>query len=98
MLIFENISNSQKIHVGHDLMASDMWSNLEAIHEVTGHTTIINYICMLFKCTAEEGDDIIEHLNNLKVTWERINTLSADEFKISDLFFKIIILSSLPLS
>jgi hypothetical protein len=68
MLIFENISNSQKIHVGHDLMASDMWSNLEAIHEVTGHTMIINYIHTLFKCTAEEGDDIIEHLNNLKVT------------------------------
>ena len=96
MLIFENLSTSQTIHVGHDLTASDMWSNLEAIHEVTGHTTIINYIRTLFKCTAEEGDDIVEHLNTLKVTWERVNTLSADEFKISDLFFKIIISSSLP--
>jgi hypothetical protein len=94
MLIFENISTSQKIHVGHDLIASNMWSNLEAIHKVTGHTTIINYICMLFKCTTEEGDDIVEHLNALKITWERINTLSIDKFKISDLFFKIVISSS----
>ncbi len=68
MLIFENISTSQTIYVGHDLTASDMWSNLEAIHKVTGHTTIINYIRMLFKCTAKEGDDIVEHLNTLKVT------------------------------
>jgi hypothetical protein len=73
-----------------------MWSNLEAIHEVTSHTTIINYICTLFKCNAKEGDDIVKHLNTLKTTWERVNTLSAEEFKISDLFFKIIISLSLP--
>jgi len=98
MLIFENISTSQTIYVGHDLTASDMWSNLKAIHKVTGHTTIINYIHTLFKCTTEEGDDIVEHLNTLKVTWERMNTLSVEEFKILDLFFKIIISSSLLLS
>jgi hypothetical protein len=74
-----------------------MWDNLEAIHEVTGHTTIINYIHLLFKCNTEEGDDILEHLSNLKVTFERIHALSnEEEFKISDLFFKVIITSSLP--
>ena len=57
---------------------------------------VITWICTLFKCTAEEGDNILEHLNNLKVTWEHINALSAEDFIISDLFFKIIILSSLP--
>ena len=98
MLIFKNIATSQKIHVGYDLTAHEMWCNLEAIHEVTGHTTIINYIRTLFKCNAEEGDDIVEHLNNLKKTWERVNTLATQEFTISDLFFKIIISSSLPLS
>jgi hypothetical protein len=96
MLIFENISIPQTIHVGQDLTAQQMWSNLEAIHEVTSHTTIINYICTLFKCNTEEGGDIVEHLNTLKTTWERVNTLSTEEFKISDLFFKIIILLSLP--
>jgi len=76
-----------------------MWDNLEAIHKATGYTTIINYICLLFKCNAEEGDDIIEHLSNLKVTFEQIHALSnEEEFRISNLFFKVIISSFLPLS
>jgi len=29
---------------------------------------IITWIYALFKCTAKEGDDILEYLNNLKVT------------------------------
>jgi len=73
-----------------------MWDNLEAIYEVTGHTTIINYVHMLFKCNMEDGDDILEHLSNLRVILEQIHALSAQEFKISDLFFKVIIFSSLP--
>ncbi len=77
MLIYENISAAQKVHVGQYNMAYDVWNNLEAMHEVTGHTTIITWICTLFKCTAEEGDDILQHLNNLKVNWERINVLSS---------------------
>jgi hypothetical protein len=82
-------------HVGQDLTAYQMWSNLEAIHKVTEHTTIINYIHTLFKCNAEEGDDIVKHLNTLKTTWEHVNSLSVEEFRISDLFFKIIISSLL---
>ena len=66
------------------------------IHKVTGHTTIITWIQTLFKCTAEEGDNIKEHLNNLKIIWEQINLLSAKDFIILNLFFKIIISSSLP--
>jgi hypothetical protein len=64
------VTASQKIYVGQDCSAYEMWNNLEAIHEVTGHTTIINYIHLLFKCNVEEGNDIIEHLSNLKVTFE----------------------------
>jgi hypothetical protein len=45
----------------------------------------------------KEGDDILEHLSNLKVTFKQIHALSNEkEFKISDLFFKVIITSSLP--
>ena len=66
------------------------------IHEINGYTTIITWIRTLFKCTAEEGDDVLKHLNNLKMIWEHINLLSTQDFMILDLFFKIIILSSLP--
>jgi hypothetical protein len=69
MLIYKNVSSSQKVHVGQDsASAFQMWSNLKAIFEVSSHTTIINYVRLLFKCNAEEGDDILEHLKNLKVT------------------------------
>jgi len=95
-IIFLNITASQKVHVGQDCSAHETWDNLDAINEVTGHTTIINYVRVLFKCNVEEGDDILEHLSHLKVTFERIHALSAEEFKISDLFFKVIISSSLP--
>jgi hypothetical protein len=96
MLICENISASQKVYAGQDNKSYEVWRNLEAIHEVTGNMTIITWIRTLFKCTAEEGDDIKEHLNNLKMIWERINLLSAEDFMILDMFFKIIISSSLP--
>lgn len=42
--------------------------------------------------------NIEEHLNLLKKYWERTNQLDEEDFKISDVLFKVIILSSLPLS
>lgn len=97
ILIFKNISAPQKVHAGQEGSAFEMWCNLKAIYEITGHTTIINYICMLYKCNLEKGDNILEHLSNLKVTWKHIHALGVEEFKISDLFFKVIIsLSLLP--
>ena len=96
MIICDNITSAQKIHVGQNNTAHEVWRNLEMIHEVTGNTTIITWIQTLFRCVVEEGDNIKGHLSNLKVIWERINLLSADDFMISDLLFKIIISSSLP--
>jgi hypothetical protein len=96
MLICENISALQKVYAGQDNKSYEVWRNLEAIHKVTGNTTIITWIWTLFKCTADEGNNIKEHLNNLKMIWEWINLLSTKDFTISDMFFKIIISSSLP--
>ena len=69
-IIFSNISAPQKVYIGQDCSAHEMWDNLEAINKVMGHITIINYIHMLFKCNAEEGDDILKHLSHLKVTFK----------------------------
>ena len=73
-----------------------MWRALKAVHETRGHQTVINYIRVLFRCSVEEGADIPKHLEHIKGTWERINALGSEHFRISDLFFKIIIASSLP--
>jgi len=73
-----------------------MWKALKVVNESRGHLTIINHIRTLFCCTAEEDTDIPCHLNIIKETWEQINVLGSEHFQISNLFFKIIIMSSLP--
>ena len=75
-----------------------MWDNLEAVHESKGHQTIVSIIRNLFHTKADEDSNISEHLNQLKIYWERINQMNDDAFKISDVLFKVIISSSLPLS
>ena len=47
---------------------------------------------------VDEDSDINGHLNQLKQYWERINQMNEDNFKISDVLFKIIISLSLLLS
>jgi hypothetical protein len=68
-----------------------MWANLVAMHKSKGHQTTIFYMCNLFHTTAKEGDNVTEHLNKLKQYWEKLNLLGNNDFKISDLLFKIII-------
>ena len=85
------------VYVGQCETAFAIWQSLEAIHEATGHQTIITVIRNLFHTVADESVNISDHLNILKTNWEHINQVGDDDFKISDLLFKIIISSSLPM-
>jgi len=96
LLITNNIEGVQMVHIGQCATSHEMWGSLVAMHESKGHQTTISYMRNLFHTTAEEGDDISDHLNKLKQYWEKLNLLGDNDFKISDLFFKIIISSSLP--
>ena len=95
-IITSSISSSQRKHTNPCDNSYAMWKALKAVHESRGHQTVINYIRTLFRCSAEEDADIPHHLDIIKETWERINALGSEHFQISDLFFKIIIASSLP--
>jgi hypothetical protein len=88
--------SSEMVHVGQCTTAHAMWQNLEAIHKLKGHQTIIAIIQNLFCTVANEEMNVTEHLNTLKVYWEHINVVGDDDFKISNLFFKVIISLSLP--
>ena len=96
LLITNNIEVVQMVHVGQCATSQVMWASLVAMHKSKGHQTMISYMRNLFHTTAEEGDNITEHLNKLKQYWEKLNLLGDNDFKISDLLFKIIISSSLP--
>ena len=96
VIITNNITSTAMVHVGQCTTAQAMWESLEAVHESKGHQTIVSIIRNLFHTSAEEN--INDHLNQLKQYWERINQINEENFKISDILFKIIISSSLPLS
>ena len=98
VMIINNISSTEMVHVSQCSTAKAMWDNLEVVHESKGHQTIVSVIRNLFHTKASEDSNISEHLNQLKKYWERINQMDDEDFKISDIFFKVIISSSLPLS
>ena len=97
-LILTNISDTEMIYVGHLKTTNAIWQGLAAIHETTGHQTVIAIIRNLFHTIAGDDTNITEHLTSLKTYWERINLLGDQDFQISDLLFKIIISSSLLLA
>jgi len=95
-IITSNIVGTQRLHTNPCMTSHEMWQALKAVHETQGHETVINYIRVLFQCSVDEGTDIAKHLELMKGTWGHINALGSEHFRISDLFFKIIIASSLP--
>jgi hypothetical protein len=69
---------------------------MEAIYEDKSQETAVAIIRNLWHTTAEEDDDINEHLTTLKKYWERLNLVDDENFKIQEVQFKIAIVSSLP--
>ena len=98
VMIINNISSTEMVHISQCTTAKAMWDNLEAVHELKGNQTIVSVIQNLFYMKVTEDSNISEHLAQLKKYWERINQMDDKDFKISDILFKVIISSSLPLS
>ena len=98
VLITNNVSATQMVHISRSPTARDCWSNLEAVHDAKSHQTTIGIIRNLYRASANEGDNIADHLNFLKRYWERINLIGDDDFTVSDNQFKVLISSSLPSS
>jgi hypothetical protein len=97
-IIINNVTSSQMVHIGLCSTTQKMWLNLEAIHKAKSHHSAIANICNLLCVVADEDTNIGDHLMTLKTYWERVNLMTNDDFKLPDLYFKIIISSSLPSS
>jgi hypothetical protein len=72
VLIANNVTTTQMMYISQSRTAHESWSNLEAIHDAKSHQTTIGIIRNLYRSTAEEDDNISDHLNKLKLYWERI--------------------------
>ena len=69
VMITNNITSTEMVHVSQCFTAKAMWDNLEAVHESKGHQTIVSIIQNLFHTKAEEDSNISELLNQLKHYW-----------------------------
>ena len=95
-LIIQNVGDIPVIHIQHGPTSHVAWTNLEAIYEDKSQETAVAIIRNLWHATAEEDDDITEHVMLLKRYWERLKLVDDDNFKIPEVQFKIAIVSSLP--
>ena len=98
VIITNNIMSSQKVHVSRCKTACEMWQNLTTVHESKGHQTLVAFMCNLYRCNAEDGDNIVEHIAKLKGWCEWINLMGDRRFQILDFLFKLILSHSLPQS
>jgi hypothetical protein len=96
ILITNNISKEQMVHVPRLGTSCEIWNSLTAIHETKDYRIAIHIQRSLFRQSVMDDGDIIEHLAQLKRQWERLNVLDDREFHIADKQFKTIIASSLP--
>ena len=95
-LITQNVADEPLVHIKHGSSSHTAWRNLEAIYEYKSQETAIAIIRNLWHTTADEDDNISEHLTTLKKYWEHLNLVDDNNFKILEVQFKITIISSLP--
>ncbi len=61
-----NLQDTQMVHVNQCKTAFEMWRSLKGVHDNKGHQALVIYMRNLYHLAAEEGDNIIEHLNKMK--------------------------------
>jgi hypothetical protein len=98
ILITNNITKDQMVHITCLNTVYEIWKSLKAIHKTKDYQVSITIQHALFKKCAADGDNIVEHLTQLKKQWEQLNILDDTDFCITDTQFKTIITSSLPAS
>jgi len=96
ILITNNITKDQMVHATRLNTAFEIWKSLVAIHKTKDYQMAITIQRALFWKCVSDGNDVIEHLMQLKWLWEHLNVLDDSDFRITDIQFKTIIASSLP--
>jgi LTR polyprotein gag-polypeptide-like protein len=78
--------------------AHEAWMELEVANRYQGFKTMLAARRKLCHTTAEEGDNIIEHLDKLDRYHRETNVAAMGDkrFEISDFSFNLIIAQSLP--
>lgn len=87
------IGDSEMIHISGATTAAEMWKQLTTVKESKGRLGIIATRRMLYRCVAEEGFNLVEHVSKLRKLQEELHLMSS---VVSDEDFVTILISSLP--
>ena len=84
-----SIRDSKIIHLSGTVTACDTWNQLSLVKESQGHLGVLAMHWALYRATAEEGFDMVEHISKLR-------GLHAMENLVTDEDFVMILIISLP--
>ena len=80
------------IHISGTNTASQMWEQLCMVQESKGQLGVLATRCTLYRATAEEGFNMVEHVSKLLKLQEELHIMSN---LISDEDFVMILITSL---
>ena len=95
ILISNNLSAAQFVHVLEVATVKQVWDNLKAVHEHCGQQSITAIQHTLYQTCAQDEDDIITHLMAMCTLQVQLHHMGS---KVPDMDFTNILVSSLPKS
>jgi transposase InsO family protein len=88
-----SIGDSEMIHISGADSAREMWEQLTTVKESKGRLGVLATRRTLYRMTAEEGFDMVEHISKLRKLQEELHLM---ENKVTDEDFVMILITSLP--
>ena len=66
-MIILNLTNNQLVHIKGCKRAAEVWKTICNIHQTKNLSNIFFIRYKLFKWKMEEGNNFLDHINNIKV-------------------------------
>jgi transposase InsO family protein len=88
-----SIGDSEMIHLSGAVTARDMWNQLCMVKESRGRLGVLATRRALYRATADEGVDMVEHISKLRGLQNELHTM---ENLVTDEDFVMILITSLP--
>jgi hypothetical protein len=87
------ISDPEMIHISGAMSVWEMWDQLTMVKESKGKLGVLATRRTLYRMTADEGFDMVEHISKLRKLQEELHLM---ENKVEDEDFVMILITSLP--
>jgi len=98
LCIDNNTAPSEKVHTQGCATAHKMWENLKLMYKSTDYMVYTDQLKATLEIRATEGMNIPDHLSRLKKSWDKLTLFSDHNKLMGNMFFKCVIVQSLPRS